>query len=160
MARIQQPRSRAADRAAHAGPSTAPGRPGAVLALIGGLLVIASYFLTYYRLEVDGTVTVSGWGATSEAGHDVATSRLHWVALVAAVAVIVIALARLLQSAEPTGEAWHQATVACLVATLCGALISLAVVPEGTVSDVGVYVALTGSLAGAAGCALMAFSRR
>ena len=69
-------------------------------------------------------------------------------------------LARLLRPAESTGEAWHQAAIACLVAALCGALISLAVVPDGTVSDIGVYVALAGSLAGAAGCALMAFTRR
>ncbi|UAK37738.1 hypothetical protein K8O93_22105 [Gordonia bronchialis] len=160
MARIPQPGSRAAGRRPNTDTSTVPARPGAVLALVGGVLVIASYFLSYYRLEVDDAVTVNGWGSASEPGYDVATSRLHWVALIAAIAVIVIALARLLRPAESTGEAWHQAAIACLVAALCGALISLAVVPDGTVSDIGVYVALAGSLAGAAGCALMAFTRR
>lgn len=160
MARIPQPGSRAAGRRPNTDTSTVPARPGAVLALVGGVLVIASYFLSYYRLEVDDAVTVNGWGSASEPGYDVATSRLHWVALIAAIAVIVIALARLLRPAESTGEAWHQAAIACLVAALCGALISLAVVPDGTVSDIGVYVALAGSLAGAAGCALMAVTRR
>ncbi|MDL9936106.1 hypothetical protein QSJ18_05080 [Gordonia sp. ABSL1-1] len=159
MPQTHRSRSSADDRSGARPTATAARRrpsPGALLALAGAVIVIIAYCLPWYHLELDESVSVNGWGFVTGTGHDLSTGKLHWAAFVAALAAIVVALARL-RGAH--GDGWRLTALASLVVALAGALFSLADVPEGAVTTTGVYVTLAGSLLVAGGYALMAFTR-
>lgn len=132
--------------------------PGAVVAAAGALLVAISYGLVWYRPDVDASVAITGWGGASESGYDVDLSLLHLLPVLAVVLVVTIVVG--LVCGRTIDETRPVAMVTVLSA-LSGALVSLAVVPDGiSASGAGVYVAVVGCLVIAAGGALLTFVRR
>lgn len=130
---------------------------GAVIAIVGALVVLASYFLTWYRVAADTTVTVNGWGQVSSPDYSFESHRVHWLALAAAIGALVMGVMRL---AGKYHDAWRRGAAAIILAALVGGGFAVGVVPTGADRGVGVVVLVIGALAIIVGAALVEFAKR
>ncbi|GED96937.1 hypothetical protein [Gordonia crocea] len=130
---------------------------GAIVVLIGAVITLASYLLTWWE-KADEGVTVSGLGNVSPHTYEFHSGKLHWAALAGAIVLIIVAVARLI--GKYTDE-WQKATVFATAAALVGAGYALfAPAGEGFSTTTGVYVVTAGAVIAAAGAALIAFAKR
>lgn len=136
---------------------TKPFSIGAILALVGSVVVIASYFLAWYVVADDTSVTVNGWGSVSDPAYEFTTVKLHWLLLVAGLVAPVVAVVRLLGKYT---EEWKRGSIAVIGAAAIGALSTLFLPPDGGELTTGAYLGSLGGLVIAAGVALIAFAKR
>ncbi|NMO03862.1 hypothetical protein HH308_21855 [Gordonia sp. TBRC 11910] len=129
---------------------------GAVIALVGAILALASYPLVWYIAKDDNDATINGFGSThSTASTEVTfeSSKIHWAVLAAGIGMLIVVVARFIgrYSAE-----WVRPTFIIPVIGVAGAIVSAVFVDGAFKLGIGVYLAIVGSLLMLAGGVIIA----
>ncbi len=101
------------------------------MALVGGLVLIGSVFLSWYTLEGH---RVSGWDAT----------KLTWVPLVVGILILVVELALAMGVVFPRSEGFLIAGCGAVAGLV--AIVRVFVKHPGLKADYGIYLALAASM--------------
>ncbi|QRY62032.1 hypothetical protein JVX90_16755 [Gordonia sp. PDNC005] len=129
---------------------------GAVVSIVGAVLVLISYPMVWMVAKADSGATVTGLGAkTSGEVYEITSAsmgRLHWVAGIAMVVLIVVAVARLLGKFT---DNMKRAPIIAGVFALLSAGFALLTIGNEFKAGSGLYLALVGAIVALAGGVVM-----
>ncbi|WP_336793984.1 MULTISPECIES: hypothetical protein [Gordonia] len=129
---------------------------GAILSIVGAVLVLVSYPMVWMVAKADSGATVTGLGTkTSGEIYEITSAsmgRLHWVAGIAMVVLIVIAVARLIGKFT---DNMKRAPIIAGVFALLSAGFALLTIGSDFKAGSGLYLALVGAVIALAGGVVM-----
>ena len=131
---------------------------GAIALIVGSLIALAAYPLTWWVVTDDPEAGVTGFGQVKETATTMVTfesSKAHWGALAGAVVFLIIAGARLLGKYN---HEWNRALIAGAIAMVVGAGFAYLGGAGFSVST-GVYVVTLGAVVSLVGAVLVYLKR-
>ncbi|MDR2279417.1 MAG: hypothetical protein LBE07_01035 [Gordonia sp. (in: high G+C Gram-positive bacteria)] len=134
---------------------------GAVVSIVGAVLVLISYPMVWMVAKADSGATVTGLGTkTSGEIYEITSAsmgRLHWIAGIAMVVLIVVAVARLLGKFT---DNMTRIPVIAGVFALLSAGFALLTVGSDFKAGSGLYLALVGAVVALAGGVVMGLLKK
>lgn len=143
-------------------PDTAPAgaRPtiGASLSLVGAVLVLIAYPLSWWKVTDGGDAQVTGFGQLRGADaqfYEFTAGYLHWAALAGAIVLLVVGLVGLLGRFT---DVWARVTGVGAALVAVGAVFAY-VTAEGLTVTTGVFLVTAGAVIALAGTGLLMVRR-
>ena len=133
---------------------------GAIVALVGSVVTLAGYQLTWFYVGTDPDAKVSGFGSITNSDRTEVmfeSTKIHWLALGTAVGLIIVGIARLLGNFT---EQWKKIPLVLGPLGVASALFSLLTVDDGLKAGTGLFLTLAGTVIGLVGVLLIAVAKK